>query len=104
MHYGDRFHRIWVLPLGVRVKNTAQQLTAYAVFGSTHTGIDSRDSGFASGHLGSKHCSAMNCINSFGSMHYRERFMGLRIHLWLSGEQILLGDELCMHILVNSLW
>jgi hypothetical protein len=63
----------------------------------------SRDWGFASGHQGSKHCSSMNCVFSFGSIHCRDWFTGGRVLLWASGEQTLLGKELSMQFWVNAL-
>jgi hypothetical protein len=33
----------------------------------------------ASGRLGIKHCSALNCVCSFGSIHYRDRFTGFGV-------------------------
>ena len=34
---------------------------------------------FASGRPGSKHCSALNCVYSFRSIHYEDWFMEFRI-------------------------
>jgi hypothetical protein len=94
MHYGDQFtgfgFRLWASGEQTLLSNEL----CMQFLGQFIMGISSRDSGFASGCPGSKHCSAMNCVHSFGSMHHGERFTGFRVPLWASGEQILLSNEL----------
>ena len=86
----------------------------------------------ASGRPGSKHCSALNCVYCFRSIHHGNQFLGFRIlplgmrrtHtaqltvyaisgilvswdldfcLWVPGDQTLLGIELICSCRVNSL-
>ncbi len=61
------------------------------------------DLGFTSGNQGSKHCLAMNCVFSCGSINCGDWFMGGRVLLWASREQTLLGNELSMQFWVNAL-
>jgi hypothetical protein len=59
---------------------------------------------FASGHPGSTHCSALNCVCSFQVNSLWGLVHGIRdFCLWVSWDQTLLGNEVCIHCQFNSL-
>ena len=65
-------------------------------------GIRSWDSGFCLWHPVSTHFS-VNWVGSFKSRHTGIGAQELGYRLWASGEQTLLGIELCILFQVNSL-